>query len=183
MAERLSLHMVKQKKEQLKLLLSLWVMKGQVLWWSPSESPEFSPASDCSFKGQMTSHYKTRKLSSHLSVTFSRSCAKWRETPAPKIMAFFTLSRAALWWRVDLLIVVHSLSCVWLFASPWTAVYQAPLSFTISQSLHKFISIESVYELSNHLILCCPLLLLPSIFPSIRVFSSESALCVRWTKY
>ena len=64
----------------------------------------------------------------------------------------------------------------------WTAVHQASLSFTISQSLLKLISIESVMT-SNHLIPCHPFLLLPSIFPSIRVFSSESALCIRWPKY
>ena len=69
-----------------------------------------------------------------------------------------------------------------VFQSPWTAAHQAPLSSTISQSLLKLMSIESVM-LSNHLILCHPLLLLPLVFPSIRVFSKESALCVRWPKY
>ena len=64
----------------------------------------------------------------------------------------------------------------------WTESCQASLSFTISQSLLKFMSIESVMP-SNHLILCHPLLLLPSIFPSIRVFSNESALCIKWPKY
>ena len=67
-------------------------------------------------------------------------------------------------------------------ATPWTAACQASLSITNSQSLLKLMSIESVMP-SNHLILCCPLLLLPSIFPSIRVFSNESALCIRWPKY
>ena len=79
-------------------------------------------------------------------------------------------------------IVVQSLSCVRLFATPWTAVCQASLSFTISWSLLKLMSIESMMP-SNHLILCHPLILLPSIFPSIRVFSNESALCIRWPKY
>ena len=78
--------------------------------------------------------------------------------------------------------VVQSLSRVRLFDSPWTAAHQAPLSFTISQSLLKLMSIESVMP-SNHLILCHRLLLLPSIFPSIRIFSNESALCIRWPKY
>ena len=73
-------------------------------------------------------------------------------------------------------------SCIWLFVIPWTAAHQAPLSSTISQSLLRCMSIESVM-LSNHLILCCPLLLLPSIFPSIRVFSRESVLCIRWPKH
>ena len=71
--------------------------------------------------------------------------------------------------------------CVQLFVIPWTAALQASLPFTISQSVLKFISIESVMP-SNHLVLCHPLLLLPSIFPGIRVFSSESALCIMWLK-
>ena len=77
---------------------------------------------------------------------------------------------------------VQSLSCVWLFATPWTAARQASLSITNSWSLLKLMSIELVMP-SNHVILCCTLLLLPSIFPSIRVFSNESVLCIRWPKY
>ena len=78
--------------------------------------------------------------------------------------------------------VVQLLSqCVQLFMTPWTAAHQAPLSFTISRSLLKLVSVESMMP-SNHLIFCCPLLLLPSIFPSIRVFSSELALHMRWPK-
>ena len=80
-------------------------------------------------------------------------------------------------------IVVQSPGCVWLFATPWTAAHQASLSSTLSQSLLKLMSIESVMP-SNHLTLGCPLLLLPSIFPSIRVFfSNELALCIRGPKY
>ena len=79
-----------------------------------------------------------------------------------------------------IVVVVQLLSRVWCFATPWTAARQASLSFTISQSLLK--CIQSGMP-SNHLILCCPLLLLPSIFPSISVFSSESALRIRWPKY
>ena len=79
-------------------------------------------------------------------------------------------------------VVIQSLSHVHLFVTPWTAAHQVSLSFTISWSLLKLISIESVMP-SNHLILCCPLLLLPSIFPSIRVFSNELALPIRWPKY
>ena len=78
--------------------------------------------------------------------------------------------------------VVASLSRVRLFVTPWIAVCQASLSITNSWSLPKLMSIESVMP-SNHLILCHPLLLLPSIFPRIRVFSNESALCIRWPKY
>ena len=77
---------------------------------------------------------------------------------------------------------VQSLSRVRLFAIPWTAAHQASLSFTNSRSLLKFMSIESVMP-SNQLILCRPLLLLPSIFPSIRVFSNEPVLRIRWPKY
>ena len=74
------------------------------------------------------------------------------------------------------------LSCVRLFVTSWTAACQASVSITNSRSLLKLMSIESVMP-SNHLILCCPLLLLPSVFPSIRVFSKESVLHVRWPKY
>ena len=77
---------------------------------------------------------------------------------------------------------VQLFSCVQLFATPWTAAHQASLSITNSWSLLKLISIMSVIP-SNHLILCHPLLLLPSIFPSIRVFSKESVLHIRWPKY
>ena len=79
-------------------------------------------------------------------------------------------------------VVVQSLSCVQLFTTPWTAACQDYLSFTISWSLLKLMSIESVMP-SNHLILCCPFLLLPSVFPSIKVFSSELAPHIRWPKY
>ena len=77
---------------------------------------------------------------------------------------------------------VQSLSCVRLFATPWTAARQASLSITSSLSLLKLMSSESAM-LSNPLILCGPLLLPPSIFPSIQVFSKESVLCIRWPKY
>ena len=78
--------------------------------------------------------------------------------------------------------VLQSLRHVQLFAAPRTVAHQASLSFTVSQSLLKLMSTELVMP-SNHLILCCPLLLLPSIFFNIRVFSSESALSMRWPKY
>ena len=77
---------------------------------------------------------------------------------------------------------VQLLSHVQLFATPWTAAHQASLSITNSRSLLKLMFIESVMS-SNHLILCRPLLLLPSIFPSIRLFSNESVLHIRWPKY
>ena len=80
------------------------------------------------------------------------------------------------------LLSVQSLSSVWLFVTPWTAAHQASLSITNSQRLLKLMSIESVMP-SNHIIHCGPLLLPPSIFPSIRVFSDESVLHIRWPKY
>ena len=80
------------------------------------------------------------------------------------------------------IVVVQSLSPVRLFVAAWTAACQASLSFTISRSFLKLMSIESVMP-SNHLILCRPFLLFPSIFPSIRVFPSELALHIRWSKY
>ena len=83
---------------------------------------------------------------------------------------------------ISLFSSVQLLSHVQHFATPWTAARQASLSITNSWSLLKLMSVESVM-LSSHLILCLPLLLLPSIFPSIRVFSNESLLCIRWPKY
>ena len=78
-------------------------------------------------------------------------------------------------------VVVQLLSHIWLFANPWTAARQVPLFSTVSWSLFGSMSSESVMP-SSHLILCHPFLLLPSIFPSIRVFSNEPALCIRWPK-
>ena len=77
---------------------------------------------------------------------------------------------------------VQSLNCVWFFATPCTEAHQVSLSFTTSQQLPNFTSIEIVM-LSNHLIICCLLLLLSSVFPSMRVFPNELALCIRWPKY
>ena len=85
-------------------------------------------------------------------------------------------------WAQVVISSVQSLSCVWLFETLGTAARQASLSITNSQSLLKLMSIELVMQ-SNHLILYHPLLLPPSIFPSIRVFSNESVLCIRWPKY
>ena len=86
--------------------------------------------------------------------------------------------------QMPILLIYHTaqFSHIQLFATPWTAAHQASLSITNSRSLLKLMSIELVMP-SNHLILCHPLLLLPSIFPSIRDFSNESALLIRWLKY
>ena len=83
---------------------------------------------------------------------------------------------------VEFVVVVQLLNRVRLFVTTWTAAHQASLPFTVSQSLLKLMSIELGIP-SNHLILCRPLLLLPSVFPSIKVFSNESALCIRCPKY
>ena len=92
-------------------------------------------------------------------------------------------SRQEYWSGLPLpFVAVQLLNHVQLYATPWTSARQASLFFTISQSLLKLMSIESMMP-SNHLILCQPLLLLASVFPSIRVFSSESALHIRWPKY
>ena len=95
------------------------------------------------------------------------------------------LDCACCWWNINncrCFSSVQLLSRVQLFATPWTTACQASLSITNSWSLPKLMSLESVMP-SNRLILCCPLLLLPSIFPSIRVFSNESALHIKWPKY
>ena len=107
---------------------------------------------------------------------------KWEQFNIQVIRVFtgYKLS-LAMGFRTSV-IVVQSLSHVWLFATPWTATLQAFLSFTISWNLLKLMSIESVMPY-NHLILRRPLLLLPSMFPSTTVFSNESALCIRWPKY
>ena len=108
----------------------------------------------------------------------SRSCSCSKKTAITVITGKFkrTKSRKLSFSSVQLL------SRVWLLVTPSTTVRQASLCITISRSLPKLMSTESPM-LSNHLILCHPLLLLPSIFPSIRVFSDESALCIRWPKY
>ena len=84
--------------------------------------------------------------------------------------------------RGKIFFFVQSLNHVWLFATPWTAAHKASMSITNSQSLLKLVSIQSVIA-SNHLILCHPLLFLPSVFPSFKVFSNESVLRIRWPKY
>ena len=93
-----------------------------------------------------------------------------------------TTSYCASLERWQNLLLFFTLSLVWLFAIPWTVACQAPPSSTITWSWLKFMSIGLVM-LSNHLSLCSPLIFLPSIFPSIRVFSKESALSIRWLKY
>ena len=101
---------------------------------------------------------------------------------APKDRFEQLLIKGGLAKKPPVVTVVQLLSCIQLFATPWSAVCQASLSFTISQSFLKLMPFEPVM-LSNHLILCCPLPFMPLIFPSIRVFSIELALHIRWPKF
>ena len=113
-----------------------------------------------------------------LNVEMLQNTFKWITTKINKTVNFYSVS-------IPLDIPISSLqliSCVRLFATPWTGACQVSLSITNSRSLLKLMSIESVMP-SSHLILCCPLLLLPSISPSFRVFSNESAFCIKWPKY
>ena len=108
----------------------------------------------------------------------------WCEVREPDSFSFIFLSQDFFGFSrpFGFLVVVQLLSRVWLFVTKLTATQHSPLVFTNSRSLLRFISIDSVM-LYNHLILCCPLLLLPSIFPGIRDFSNGSALCIRWSEY
>ena len=103
----------------------------------------------------------------------------WREVVILMFLVHFSSNQ---WTSLYFITLVQALSCVRLFVTPWTAACQASLSIINSQSLLKLMFIESVMT-PNHLILRLPFLFLPSIFPSIRVFSSESVLCIRWPKY
>ena len=120
-------------------------------------------------------------FSSLLELLGRLSCGLSSNIPLPSSLrdAFRSLQYAVNICQANLLVDVQSPSHVRLFRIPWTTTLQFSLSLTISWSLLKFMSIESVMP-SNHLILCHPLLLLPSIFPSIRSFSNESAFCIRW---
>ena len=109
--------------------------------------------------------------------------------PSPGDLPYPGIKPGSPTWQADSLLSeppgissVQSLSHVWPFATPWSAACQASLSITNSRNLLKLMSIELMIP-SNHLLLCHPLLLLPSIFPSIRVFSNESVLRIRWPKY
>ena len=110
---------------------------------------------------------------------------QWSTIQSQKLLTNQTLPFLTTWIDLEATMLsemsqsVQSLSCVWLLATPWTTACQTSLFITNSRSLLKLMSIKLVMP-SNHLILYCPLLLLPSIFPSIRVFSNESVLCIRW---
>ena len=114
-------------------------------------------------------HIQQTYIHVHQKMHLSCNRPNWKQPPAGEMK---TLGNVA---------AVQLLSCVRLFATPWTTAHPASLSFTISQRLFSLLSIESVMP-CNHLIPCFPLLPLPSVFPSIAVFSSESALPIRWPK-
>ena len=120
-----------------------------------------------------TELFKSIILSKYLHKILSSSCTRFY---------FSVFLYQGVMTGLLFVVVVQLLSCVQLFATPWTAACQASLFFTVSQSLLKLMSIESVIP-SNHFILYCSLFFLPSIFPSIRVFSNELALCIKWPKY
>ena len=131
---------------------------------------------------------QTRQLCSLLGtlIILGRKILSW--WPCMKVCVLGSFDKALFYvfkyncYSYSFIVVVQSLSHVWLFAILWTVACQPSLSFTISQSLLKLKSIESVM-LSNHFILCWHLFLLPSVFPSIRIFSNKSALHIRWAKY
>ena len=130
---------------------------------------------DCSPPGSSVHVILQVVILEWVTISFSGGSSQPRDQSQDSCFAgrFFTI------WATS---SVQSLCHVWLFATPWTAARQASLSITNSRSLPKLMSIESVMP-SKHLILCHPLLLLPSIFPSIKAFSDKSALHIRWPKY
>ena len=131
----------------------------------------------------MASHFTESKRQSLYPHPYPRACVIWlRFNPLTSFFVTLAFAHSAAEFLVPLLFCCFLfLSRVRLFATPWTAAHQASLSFTVSWSLLRIMSTGSVMP-SNHLILCLALLLLPSDFPSIRVFSSESVLCIRWPK-
>ena len=128
-------------------------------------------------------HHKYGRLHAYClcSATREASATSSARTGMKSSSCLLQLEKAPAQQRRPQFSSVQSLSCVQLLATPWTAAHQASLSIANSWSLTKLMSIESAMP-SNHLILCCPLLLLPSIFPSIRVFYNESVLRIRWPK-
>ena len=164
-------------------LLSFLVPRNHIHLLSPKNTDFFclSPPFEHSvhflfvFPASVTIHFWVVTLSVLLAI-YEWDCKRRGLFPGPKASGTVLCS----WSR--LISSVQSLSRVWRFTTPWTAAYQASLSITNSGSLLKLMSITSVMP-SNHLILCCPLLLLPSVLPSIRVFSDESVLPFRWPKY
>ena len=145
--------------------------------------PDSCGPMDCSPPGSSVHGIFWARILEWVAISFSRGSSQ------PRDQIWVSFGRQSLYhcvtWEAPIeetVTVVQSLNHVRLSATPWTAARQASLSFSISQSLLKLMPVVSMMP-SNHLILCCPLLLQSSIFPSIRVFSSESALHISWSKY
>ena len=141
-------------------------------WWRKKPQPPLEAGKDKEMDIPLEPPGRTQPFWNLNSSPVKPILGLWTEFSCWSVM-FYTL---------ELGIVAQLLNHIWLFVTPWTAACQNSLSFTISWSLIKFMSPESVM-LSNHLIFCHPLLLLPSVFPSVRVFSNELALHVKWPKY
>ena len=124
------------------------------------------------------SHCAVRTLNIVSGSLSSQALSEW----CPSLKLFWTIHQHLLSMSPWEDVIVQLPSSIWLFETPWTAACQAFLSLIIFPSLLKFMSIELMTMPSNHFILCCPLILLPSIFPSIGVFSNESTLHIRWAK-
>ena len=141
---------------------------------------------DCSLPGSSVHGILQARILEWVVISFSRGSSQTRDQTQVSSISVRLFTDWVTWEALLLLhsvqfSSVQSLSHVWLLATPWITARQASLSITNSRSLLKHMSIESVIP-SSHLILCCPLLLLPSIPPSIRVFSNESILCMKWPK-
>ena len=124
-----------------------------------------------------------KKISNHL-IMYNFPMLLKNASPTPRwicSLIYLSILKDS-WFIMCFVVVVQSINYVQLFVTPWTVAHQASLSFTISRSLLKLMSVVLMMP-SNHLILCHPLLLLPLIFTSIKVFSNESALCIRWPKH
>ena len=133
---------------------------------------------DCSLPGSSVHGIFWAKIPEWVAISSSRGSSQHRERTH---LSYVSCNGRQVLYQVQFS-SVQSLNSVWLFATPWTTAYQASLSITNSRSSLKLMSIESVIPW-NHLILCCPIPLPPSNFPSIRVFSNESVLHIRWPKY
>ena len=160
------------------------------LSWSSSDTPKFHPSGTPQRFLAVSQNHPVLESSLLLPLLVKpQEALTWTLLQLPKCSPYPSLSLPLLHAEALVVLIgncqinsVQLLIHVWLFATPWTAIHQASLSITNSQSLLKLMSIESVIA-SNHLILCHPLLLPPAIFPSIRVFSTESVLCISWQKY
>ena len=158
-------------------LSKLWeIMENRGVWCSTAHevTKSWTQLSNCTTSVCMSKRLSQFSLPSpsHTVSTVCSVCLYLYSCPTNRFISTIFLHS----------MLLSRFSHVRLFETPWTAACQASLSFTISCSLLKLMSIELVMS-SSHLILCPPLLLLPSIFPSIRVFSNEWALCIRWPKY